>query len=60
MCLADDWTHPYSRAKAAYPLSYLRQNKFWPSVGRLNNVHGDRNVVCTCPPLSSYGDDTAA
>jgi hypothetical protein len=40
--------------QAAYPLSYLRENKFWPIVGRLDNVYGDRNVICTCPPVESY------
>ena len=54
MVVSDDWDRPYSRQKAAYPLDYLRANKFWPSVGRLDNVYGDRNVVCTCPPLSEY------
>ena len=52
--IADDWDRPYSREKAAYPLEYLKHNKFWPSVGRLDNVYGDRHVVCTCPPLSDY------
>uniref|UniRef100_A0A7S2TJM1 glycine dehydrogenase (aminomethyl-transferring) n=1 Tax=Lotharella oceanica TaxID=641309 RepID=A0A7S2TJM1_9EUKA len=52
--LADDWDRPYSREKAAYPLKYLVDNKFWPSVGRLDNVYGDRNPVCSCPPLEAY------
>jgi len=52
--ISDKWDRPYSREQAAYPLPYLRQNKFWPSVGRLDNVYGDRNVICTCPPLESY------
>jgi len=52
--LSDSWNKPYSREKAAYPAAYLRQNKFWPSVGRLDNVYGDRNVVCTCPPIEAY------
>ncbi len=52
---SDTWEKPYSREKAAYPLPYLREGyKFWPSVGRLNNAAGDRNLVCTCPPISSY------
>ncbi len=51
----DEWTLPYSREKAAFPLAYLREGyKFWASVGRLNNAAGDRNLVCTCPPISSY------
>jgi glycine dehydrogenase len=52
--LADKWDRPYSRELAAYPLPYLRANKFWPSVGRLDNVFGDRNVICTCPPVEAY------
>lgn len=54
MCLADDWDKPYPREKAAYPLKYLSDNKFWPTVGRLDNVYGDRNPVCSCPPLEAY------
>jgi glycine dehydrogenase len=52
--LADKWDRPYSREKAAYPLPYLREGKFWPAVGRLDNVFGDRNVICTCPPIEEY------
>lgn len=52
--LADDWNHKYPRSKAAYPLPYLVHNKFWASVGRVNNAHGDRNVICTCPPIEEY------
>jgi len=52
--LSDTWTRKYPREKAAYPLPYLRLTKFWPSVGRLDNAYGDRNVVCTCPPMESY------
>jgi glycine dehydrogenase len=51
---ADEWPHAYSRETAAYPLPYLRQHKFWPSVGRIDNVHGDRNLVCTCDSVESY------
>jgi glycine dehydrogenase len=53
--LAAEWKHPYSRDRAAYPLPWLRGNKFWPPVGRLNNVLGDRQFVCACPPIESYG-----
>jgi glycine dehydrogenase len=52
--LATEWTHPYSRERAAYPLPYLRQHKYWPPVGRLDNVAGDRQFVCACPPLPRY------
>ena len=51
---ADEWNHSYGREKAAYPAKYVRQNKFWPSVGRVNNAYGDRNLVCSCPPVSDY------
>ena len=52
---ADEWTLPYSRSEAAYPLAYLREGgKFWPSVGRVNQAKGDRNLVCTCPSTASY------
>jgi glycine dehydrogenase len=52
--IADDWEHSYSREKAAYPAKWLRQNKFWPSVARVNNAHGDRQLICTCPPIEAY------
>lgn len=51
---ADEWNHKYSRKEAAFPLYYVTQNKFWPSVARVNNTHGDRNLVCTCEPIESY------
>ncbi|MBI5856647.1 MAG: aminomethyl-transferring glycine dehydrogenase [Sphingobacteriales bacterium] len=51
---ADEWKHPYSRQAAAFPLYYVTQNKFWPSVARVNNTHGDRNLICTCEPVESY------
>jgi glycine dehydrogenase len=53
--LADDWPHPYPRVRAAYPLAALRTTKFWPPVGRLNNVLGDRKLFCSCPDVSDYG-----
>jgi len=51
---ADEWNHSYSRKDAAFPLYYVTQNKFWPSVARVNNTHGDRNLICTCEPVESY------
>ncbi len=51
---ADDWQHTYSRATAAYPLASLRAEKYWPPVGRIDNVYGDRNLQCSCPALSDY------
>lgn len=52
--LSDSWNKKYSRETAAFPLPYLRKNKFWPTVGRIDNVFGDRNIVCSCPPISEY------
>ena len=51
---ADDWDRPYSRQQAAFPAPWLREHKFWPSVGRVNNAYGDRNLVCACPPVEAY------
>ncbi len=51
---SDAWPHPYSREEAVFPVKALYANKFWPFVGRVNNAHGDRNLVCTCPPLEAY------
>ncbi len=57
---ADAWTMPYSREKAAYPLSYLREGfKFWPASARVNNAYGDRNLICTCPSIESYQTEDA-
>jgi len=54
LATADEWTAPYSREKAIFPLSFVRDNKFWPSVGRIDNAHGDRNLICTCAPIEAY------
>ncbi len=51
---ADEWNHKYGRQEAAYPLAYVKNNKFWPSVSRVNNTYGDRNLVCTCEPTEAY------
>ena len=51
---ADEWTHPYSRAQAAYPAEWLHRSKFWPAVGRVDNAFGDRNLQCSCPPMEAY------
>ena len=52
--LSSEWNHSYSREVAAYPVSRLRLNKYWPPVGRVDNVHGDRNLFCACVPMSEY------
>ncbi len=51
---SDEWHHPYSRTEAAFPLHYVTRNKFWASVSRINNTFGDRNLICTCEPVSAY------
>jgi glycine dehydrogenase len=56
--ISDEWKHSYSREKAAFPTAWTRARKFWPAVGRVNNAYGDRNLVCTCPPVSSYAEET--
>ena len=50
----DNWDHAYSRAQAAYPAKWLKEHKYWPSVGRVDNAYGDRNLVCTCPTIDEY------
>ncbi len=51
---ADEWRHPYGREQAAFPLPWVRSNKFWPAVARIDNTYGDRNLVCACPPVEAY------
>jgi glycine dehydrogenase len=54
MVTGTEWTHGYSREEAAFPLPYVREGKFWPAVARINNSHGDRHLICTCPDVASY------
>jgi glycine dehydrogenase len=56
----DEWSHAYSRKTAAFPLAYVAEHKFWPSVGRVNDSFGDRSLVCACPPIESYMEEEAA
>jgi glycine cleavage system P protein (glycine dehydrogenase) len=51
---AEEWSHPYSREQAAFPLPFVRANKHWPAVGRIDNPYGDRNLMCSCPPIAAY------
>ncbi|MEK9613699.1 MAG: aminomethyl-transferring glycine dehydrogenase [Flavobacteriaceae bacterium] len=53
---ADEWSFPYSRQKAAFPLDFVRENKFWPSVRRVDEAYGDRNLICSCEPMKMYSD----
>jgi glycine dehydrogenase len=57
---ADEWTRPYTRQEAAFPLEYVKENKFWPSISRVNNTYGDRNLVCTCEPVESYMEEAVS
>ena len=50
----DTWTHPYSRQAAAFPRPFVAENKVWPAVGRIDDAHGDRNLMCACPPVEAY------
>jgi glycine dehydrogenase len=52
--LSGEWTRPYSREQAAYPLPWVAENKFWPSVNRIDDVYGDRNLFCACVPMEDY------
>lgn len=54
---SDNWTHPYGRQKAAYPLRWILENKFWPSVGRVDDAYGDRHLMCTCAPIDAYREN---
>jgi glycine dehydrogenase len=54
MLTTDDWDFPYSRQKAAFPLEYISDNKFWPSIRRVDEAYGDRNLICTCNPIEAY------
>jgi glycine dehydrogenase len=54
---SDEWNHSYDRSKAAFPLKWIAENKFWPSVGRLDDGYGDRNLVCTCDPIEFYRNE---
>ena len=54
MLTADDWTLPYTRKQAAFPLAYIAENKFWPTVRRVDDAYGDRNLICSCSPIEDY------
>jgi glycine dehydrogenase len=53
---ADTWSHSYTRERAVYPTRFVREHKVWPTVGRINDAHGDRHLICSCPPVDSYQD----
>jgi glycine dehydrogenase len=58
--ISDNWSKPYSREKAVYPLKWVIENKFWPSVGKVDNAYGDRNLVCSCAPIEAYAQAALA
>ncbi len=58
--VSDSWDYPYSREKAVFPLDYVQQNKFWPTVKRVDDAYGDRNLICSCAPISEYEEELTA
>jgi glycine dehydrogenase len=54
---SDKWDRPYSREQAAFPAPWTREHKFWPAVARIDNVYGDRNLFCSCPPVEEFERD---
>lgn len=59
LALSDEWDFPYSRQKAVYPLPYVKDNKFWPVVRRIDSAYGDRNLMCSCIPIENYNEEEA-
>ena len=57
MLTSDEWLLPYTREKAAFPLEFVADNKFWPTVRRVNEAFGDRNLICSCNPIEDYMED---
>jgi len=58
LATADEWNHSYSRKQAAYPLPWISRSKFWPTVSRIDDAYGDRNLICSCPEVSSYESES--
>jgi glycine dehydrogenase len=59
MVMAENWAHDYPRERAAFPLASLKRQKYWPPVGRVDNAWGDRNIMCSCVPMSAYAENAA-
>jgi glycine dehydrogenase len=59
MVMSENWAHDYTRERAAFPLATLKRQKYWPPVGRVDNAYGDRNIMCSCVPMSAYAEDAA-
>ena len=60
VALVENWERPYSREKAVFPMDYLRDNKVWPTVSRIDSAYGDRNLVCSCAPIEAYANPEVA
>ena len=60
MITSNEWDFPYTREEAAFPLDFVRDNKFWPSVSRIDSAYGDRNLFCTCIPIEEYEEQPAS
>jgi glycine dehydrogenase len=60
MVMAEAWAHDYTREQAAFPVASLKRQKYWTPVGRVDNAYGDRNIMCSCVPLSAYSEDVTA
>ena len=58
-CASSEWTHKYTREEAAFPNEFVKNNKYWAPVARVDNVYGDRNLVCSCPSMDEYKDEAA-
>ena len=57
VAMEEEWNHAYTRKKAIFPMNAVKENKFWPSVGRIDNAFGDRNLICSCPPIEAYSEE---
>ena len=58
-CASSEWKHKYTREEAAFPNEFVKNNKYWAPVARVDNVYGDRNLVCSCPSIDEYKDEAA-
>ena len=58
MFISDTWNYPYTREKAAFPLNWLQNSKYWPTVGRADDAYGDRNLICSCAPIEEFMEET--
>jgi glycine dehydrogenase len=59
MVTVENWAHDYTRESAAFPVASLKRHKYWPPVGRIDNAYGDRNIMCSCVPMSAFADNAS-